>query len=82
MPVPSLDQLSEESRREVEQMLRGGNKIAAIKRVRLELQVGLKEAKEAVESHMTALGISSTGSGCLLLIATIGTALLLGLAIA
>ena len=41
----NLDQLSDEARRAVDGLLLGGQKIAAIKRVREETGAGLKEAK-------------------------------------
>jgi len=79
--VEDLSRLSEDSRRAVEEMLRGGRKIAAIKRVRRELDLDLRDAKEAVEAHMSALGIEHrSSSGCLLVILALGTGLLLGIA--
>jgi ribosomal protein L7/L12 len=76
-----LSQLSEETRRSVETSLRGGQKIAAIKKVRQETGLGLKEAKEAVEEYMSALGISADtrSSGCLLVLVVLGAGLALGL---
>ena len=76
-----LDNLSDESRSAVEALLRQGQKIAAIKRVRAETGVGLKEAKQAVESFMAARGIETPrgSSGCALVCAllSLGLALVL-----
>jgi ribosomal protein L7/L12 len=41
---------------EIDQLLRSGQKIAAIKRWREETGVGLKEAKDAVEARAAAHG--------------------------
>ena len=69
-----LNGLSEEALDAVEEMLRSGRKIAAIKRVRSETGLGLKEAKEAVEAHMSAHGIEAPrgSSGCLLVWVLLG----------
>jgi len=45
-------------------LLRGGQKIAAIKRYREENGVGLKEAKDAVELLAVEHEIAPTGGGC------------------
>ena len=78
-----LSDLSEASRAEVEALLRSGKKIAAIKRVRSETGLGLKDAKEAVEAHMASLGIEAPeGSlGCVLALVCVGLALASALAI-
>ena len=82
--MADLGRLSEESRSAVEALLRSGKKIAAIKRVRSETGLGLKEAKEAVEAHMLALGLEAPkgSAGCLLVCAFLGLNLTLALALA
>lgn len=72
-----LDGLSEDTRQAIDGMLRGGQKIKAIKRVREETGSGLKEAKEAVEAYARANGIeaASGSSGCLVILFAIATGL-------
>jgi len=79
-----LSGLSPEALASIEEMLRAGRKIRAIKRVRRELDLSLKDAKEAVEAHMRTLGIEdarSVSSGCLVIPFILGVGLLLGLAV-
>jgi len=79
--MADLSRLSDESRAAVEALLRSGKKIAAIKRVRSETGLGLKEAKEAVEAHMLAHGIEAPkgSAGCLLVCTFLGLNLTLAL---
>ncbi len=66
----NLDQLSDGARQSVDGLLRSGQKIAAIKRVREETGAGLKEAKEAVEEYASSHGITaaSSSSGCVVVL--------------
>lgn len=75
-----LNELSEEKRQRIHGMLRGGQKIAAIKLVREETGTGLKEAKDAVDAYASSLGIESKSSGCLVVLFLIGGGLLAALA--
>ncbi len=49
---------------QIQELLRNGRKIQAVKLVREETGVDLKEAKEAVEAVAKKHGIAAKGSGC------------------
>jgi ribosomal protein L7/L12 len=50
--------------KEILGLMKGGKKIDAIKRYRAKTGLGLKEAKDAVESMAAEYGIESKGIGC------------------
>ena len=78
-----LNDLAPEARRSIEEMLRDGLKIKAIKRVRQETGAGLKEAKDAVEAYTAAQGIETpaSSSGCLVVLVLLGAGTSLALAL-
>ncbi len=61
------ERIPPEARTEVERLLREGKKIEAIKVYRNHTETTLKQAKEAVESVASGMGIKLT-TGCLTLL--------------
>lgn len=61
-------------------LLQNGQKIEAIKAYRQRYGVDLKAAKDAVEAMGKRAGISTTGTGCLLLLGTFSCGLMMVIA--
>ena len=75
-----VNQLGDDARRAIDDMLRDGRKIEAIKFVREETGAGLAETKRAVEDYARAHGFATGSSGCLVVLLVAGAGLLAALA--